>query len=284
MRYPNFYKSVCHEYPIHDGIVDLRPLSYESAAGANHYEHIHKEQQGPEENRNQGAVFFSSKLGLDEHMINDKVVLVAGLGLGDELSAIHLFKPKCVVALDYSNHIRSFAKASCNRMESTIFVQADIMNLPFKTESFDLVINAGVMHHVRSPELGFRNLYRVVRTGGMISIGSIYPPHEENLAITRARIKYKFHEMSAQEATDKLSSLLRQRLMFERFGIGFIHSWLCGNLPLGNPEFNFNLRLGNILDHYFPEYRHVLHPAEIREWFRDVGIEPTINSLGDLGF
>jgi SAM-dependent methyltransferase/uncharacterized protein YbaR (Trm112 family) len=55
-------------------------------------------------------------------------------------------------------------------------VQADLHNLPFATESFDLIYSIGVLHHLPDPEMVFRNLLRYVKPGGWIHVYLYWQP------------------------------------------------------------------------------------------------------------
>jgi len=50
------------------------------------------------------------------------------------------------------------------------FVQADLLKLPFKSEAFDIVYSAGVIHHIEETELAFKNLLRCLKKRGKICI------------------------------------------------------------------------------------------------------------------
>ncbi len=45
-------------------------------------------------------------------------------------------------------------------------VRLDVRALPFKTDHFDVILCNQVMEYVREDELGFREIYRVLRPGG----------------------------------------------------------------------------------------------------------------------
>lgn len=230
------------------------------------YRTIHALQAQPEQQRNLPLNFFQEKLGLTENMVAGKSVLVAGCGLGNELRSVMALHPGFAAAVDLSSFIHDI------RAPGASLARADIMRLPFKDEAFDLVINAGVMHHVSDPRAGFRELHRVTKRGGTISIGSIYPPHETNIRITQARERYGFHLMEPDKAARRLRLLLWLQIAAERVGLGGFA------VPLGERRFGYRVRLGNVLDLYLPRYRHVIHPADVRQWFRDVGIDPKLPS------
>jgi SAM-dependent methyltransferase len=46
------------------------------------------------------------------------------------------------------------------------FIDGDVLDLPFKEDSFDFCFSKGVLHHTGNLELGLREFMRVMRTGG----------------------------------------------------------------------------------------------------------------------
>ena len=51
-------------------------------------------------------------------------------------------------------------------IEGTSFVQADVLDLPFRPESFDAIFSEGVLHHTPSTEAAFQALVPLLRPGG----------------------------------------------------------------------------------------------------------------------
>jgi SAM-dependent methyltransferase len=75
-----------------------------------------------------------------------------------------------VVAVDFSRAV-DVARANCQSLAGErLFVQADLMALPFADGSFDLAYSLGVLHHLPEPEDGFRKLSALVRPGGKVLI------------------------------------------------------------------------------------------------------------------
>jgi ubiquinone/menaquinone biosynthesis C-methylase UbiE/uncharacterized protein YbaR (Trm112 family) len=162
-------KLVCnnmHYYPINYSILDLR-LNPNTEFAAKNYAEIHREFKFDIDRKR--TDIWIKKNDLNASMINGKSVLVAGVGTGTELLCVDTFEPRMVVGIDYSDNIHRFPKLDVRNKANILYIQADIHNLPFKSNSFDFVYNDGVMQHLRSPELGFRQLYNVTR-GGVSSV------------------------------------------------------------------------------------------------------------------
>jgi SAM-dependent methyltransferase len=92
-----------------------------------------------------------------------------------------------VVAVDFSRAVE-VARANCKGLAGErLFVQADLMALPFADETFDLAYSLGVLHHLPAPETGFRRLTALVRPGGRVLI---YVYHAlEGQPVKRALLK-----------------------------------------------------------------------------------------------
>ena len=98
-------------------------------------------------------------------------VLDAGCGTG--LLTLALLKvldqPLRITAIDLSSSSLSTARRAVaensGRTQSVRFAQANLLQLPFADESFDLIMTSGVLEYVPLGE-GFGELARVIRPGG----------------------------------------------------------------------------------------------------------------------
>ena len=97
----------------------------------------------------------------------EKRVLDSGCGSGRYSNAILSLGAKEVHAVDYGKTGLKFAKKNFNN-KKLFFKQADVLKLPFKNESFDIVFSNGVLHHTTNMAKGIRELVRVCKKGGNI--------------------------------------------------------------------------------------------------------------------
>ena len=72
-----------------------------------------------------------------------------------------------VVGMDFN-----YAKLRYLRRYEIPLVNASAFALPFKDGSFDCVISSQVIEHIRYDESIFSEMYRVLRPGGMIILGT----------------------------------------------------------------------------------------------------------------
>ena len=228
------------------------------------YTKIHQDTLPPNK---EDASIWMDKLALTNDMINDKAILLAGAGMGTELNCLIRLNPKSIDAIDLSDNIyrlKEHFPQSC-----ITFRQADIHELPYKSDLFDVVFNSGVMQQLRSPEIGFRELYRVTKVGGVISIGSIYLSNSKNRAINIARLKYQFHMQGYDEVEKYMKRAIRRRNALQALGLARLDLWLTGLVIPGNRS----IQLLQCMDYYYAEYRHLFSDKEIVDWFHVVGIE-----------
>ncbi len=119
-------------------------------------------------------------------------ILDAGCGTGFTLTWLERYSwPKRAVGVDISWNAFHF----CRRRGQRLLSQASIMELPFKSDFFDLVLCKGVIQHLRgngSDQVALREFHRVLRPGGCLlllknssqGIGKGAKPADENLGCT----------------------------------------------------------------------------------------------------
>ena len=113
---------------------------------------------------------FQSFAKIKKLNLRNKLVLDAGCGEGRFSWLLGNLGAKKVVAVDFSNAALSRAKYQSANQSKIIFIKADLNNLPFKENTFDLVISFGVIHHNKYPEKLFHKLSKFTKLGGIFSI------------------------------------------------------------------------------------------------------------------
>ena len=279
-------RSSRRSYPVIDGVPDLRM----DEMGDTSYGVIHSQREVERrleavEDR-MPALVESLDMRPDE--INGARVLLAGAGGGVELALLSRFDPELIVAVDYSAYVRVLRASSGLFHPRTVFLQGDLCNLPFQEDSFDYVINSGVMHHTRSPELAFRNLHGVLRTGGTIVMGHIYAPNDHNRRITVARNRFGFHLMDSQAARDILAGQARRYTRACRWGLlKYLKRYprLFGmKVELsGRNLTDYEQNMTSACDYYLCEYRHTITPEEVCSWYDHVGMTVERTAKGFRG-
>ena len=102
-------------------------------------------------------VVFTNKLGLD-----------VGCGAGRHVQQATSLGAE-IIGLDLSNSIDVAYDLNQNNTAAH-FIQGDVFHLPFRQNLFDFIYSLGVLHHLLSPEDGFRQLIPHLKPGGSIFI------------------------------------------------------------------------------------------------------------------
>jgi ubiquinone/menaquinone biosynthesis C-methylase UbiE/uncharacterized protein YbaR (Trm112 family) len=89
---------------------------------------------------------------------------VLDLGCGNGVSSAHI-KGKLVVGMDLSE--RQMVRAK-ERFKNKNFVVGDARKLPFKNNTFDLVVAINLLHHIDESNDVLKESYRVLRKGGKL--------------------------------------------------------------------------------------------------------------------
>ncbi len=130
------------------------------------YEWTHFHQMLPEWEQN--AHYYFEPLGGAESL-RGQLVLDGGCGKGRH-TYYSLRAGARVVAVDFSRAV-DVAQSNCSKVDGErLFVQADLMSLPFAASTFDLAYSFGVLHHLPDPEAGFRSVVSRVRPGGRVLV------------------------------------------------------------------------------------------------------------------
>jgi len=89
-------------------------------------------------------------------------IAIADIGCGSGVFAKHLGKDNFVVALDINRKPLETIKGSVK------VVNADAHNMPFRPESFNIVLSISLMEHLKNPVAHVKDLRRIVKRGGWL--------------------------------------------------------------------------------------------------------------------
>lgn len=103
----------------------------------------------------------------------------SGLGAGAALIAQE-FKPASMTGVDASKHQVSNAKK--NQGDTVSFYQGAAENLPFESNSFDVIMSIEAAQHFQSMEQFYEQAYRVLMPGGRIIVTTFFATHQAAIA------------------------------------------------------------------------------------------------------
>ncbi len=149
---------------------------------------------------------LAQQLGITGEKVKDKTCLDGGCGPGTltyrllELGAGH------VTAVDL--HPTPKKGVFDNYPGKVDFVTASLLDLPFKSETFDVVASTGVLQHTADPERALSELIRVLKKGSTLYLG-VYGKHGLfSWTLSIARIFTVRIPIVPQSFVDKIISLL----------------------------------------------------------------------------
>jgi ubiquinone/menaquinone biosynthesis C-methylase UbiE len=108
---------------------------------------------------------------------HDKDVLEIGVGMGADHEQWAMSEPRSLTGIDLTRRAIDLtcARFEANQLNSKLTV-ADAEHLPFGDNSFDIIYSWGVLHHSPDTAKAFKEVYRVLKPGGIARI-MIYHRH-----------------------------------------------------------------------------------------------------------
>ncbi|PIP65556.1 hypothetical protein COW95_01165 [Candidatus Peregrinibacteria bacterium CG22_combo_CG10-13_8_21_14_all_49_11] len=110
---------------------------------------------------------------VDESIPPMSTVLEVGCGTGQMTNFLGLMSIRTVVGVDQSIPSLTLGQNFKKQfdLQNVHFVQGNIFAMPIKSESVDVLICSGVLHHTPDPKGGYKELLTLVKPGGHILIG-----------------------------------------------------------------------------------------------------------------
>jgi ubiquinone/menaquinone biosynthesis C-methylase UbiE len=132
--------------------------------------------------------FITSQLKRHLGELKSKRLLELGCGRGTSSIYQAVTNGLEVVPTDYSEGAVAIANRNMGKYGVPgKAVQADIFNLPFPSESFDVVISLGVMEHIERVADAYREMNRMLRPGGLM-ISMNVPEMPDNIQCIAAPV------------------------------------------------------------------------------------------------
>jgi SAM-dependent methyltransferase len=205
------------------------------------------------------------------------------------------------VGVDISSAI-DVARSTLGSFPATHFVQADVMELPFRPASFDVVFSEGVLHHTPSTERAFAALVPLLAEGGELMI-YVYRRKAPVREFTDDHVRERLAGLTPEQAWEALRPLTRlaqalAELQTEvevpedvpllgirsgRYDVQRLLYWHVAKL-FWNPDLTFEENNHLNFDWYAPRYAHRHTEEEVRAWFERGGLELTRLDVHEAGF
>ncbi len=164
------------------------------------YQSIHK---------NFGIPFFKKAIQFEKY--NDLKILEIGCGIGvDSIQFARQGNHMTLLDLTFES-LKITKKRFENENLIAQYIEGDAENLPFESNSFDMVYSYGVIHHSPNTEISVKEIFRVLKPGGQ-AIVMLYSKYSamvySNLLINEGiRQGYLFKYKSLQKVINHRTEL-----------------------------------------------------------------------------
>jgi demethylmenaquinone methyltransferase / 2-methoxy-6-polyprenyl-1,4-benzoquinol methylase len=92
-------------------------------------------------------------------------------GTGEQISALlHLSHLKNAIGIDQSDRMIKIAQEKHANFSHIKYLKADILDLPFPNQTFDVCTLSFGIRNVFQPKAAFKEIYRVTRPGGRVLV------------------------------------------------------------------------------------------------------------------
>jgi SAM-dependent methyltransferase len=259
------------EYPQIDGLV--RFVDEQQYSGSFGFQwHLHARTQLDNDRSKISERDFRMRTGFRPEDLAGKMVLDVGCGMG-RFADVATRWGAHVVGIDLSLAAEVAARNLAGR--NATFFQADVFQLPFAPESFDLIYSIGVLHHTPDCERAFKSLPGLLKPGGRIAIWlySRYNPW------------YRMSDVY-RKVTRRMSPRVLHALCYGVVPLYGIHQVLRKIPLLGRPASSAlaylipmafhreaQWRILDTFDWYSPWYQSKHTYEEVFRWFESCGLE-----------
>jgi len=254
-----------HEFPI----VGSVPRFVESEAYVQNFGfewNVHALTQLDTDSSDESERTFRSKTGFTPEQLRGKRVLDVGCGMG-RFSDVASKWGATVVGVDLSRAVDA-AQRNIGSRENIHIAQANIFQLPFREETFDVIFSIGVLHHTPNPKAAFDNLPKLLRAEGKIAIW-LYNGYDA----FRWRFSDLYRRFTPRLPKRMLHSLAYAAIplyyVYKIPGVGLFLRWI---LPVSNhPKPRW--RVLDTFDWYSPQYQWKHSYEEVFPWFEAHGLK-----------
>jgi 2-polyprenyl-3-methyl-5-hydroxy-6-metoxy-1,4-benzoquinol methylase/uncharacterized protein YbaR (Trm112 family) len=215
--------------------------------------------------------FFYDFLGFDRKILKNKFVLDGGCGVGWYSRIAHQNGAE-VVGVDFGRGVE-IARKDTPKNYNINYVQGDLMNLPFKENTFDISFAYGVLMHTKIPARAVKNLAISTKPGGIVVGGS----YSKTKKAAIGRFIWEFFRIFTKRMPHKMLFYISY------IAIPLSHVPLLRHVcyPGNYPYFNRWRRVGDMFDWYHPHIMTYHSIEDVRSWFKSTGLLENISNHWD---
>jgi tetratricopeptide (TPR) repeat protein/SAM-dependent methyltransferase len=195
------------------------------------------------------------------HSPDSPEILIAGCGTGsDAVQVVNSFKHAKILAIDISLTSLAYAKRATQQfgINNIEFRQADILELGSLDRQFDVIVCGGVLHHMRDPLAGWRNLAGLLRPNGYMNIGLYSRRARHEVTRMRQLIQEKGYPSTLEGIRQFRSDVMAKNADID-----------IGSLAI-TPDFYSTSACRDLVFHV---EEHLFSPLEIQSHLKQLGLE-----------
>ena len=216
---------------------------------------------------------FWTKTELTEAELKGKLALDVGVGTGRFLEVASRLGAE-VIGIDLSFAVEAAYK-NMGTKPGVHIVQADVFNLPFAPQTFDVIYSLGVLHHTPDTHKAFSCLPPLVKRGGIVAIWVYVWAGEYSRRLDRVRsVTTKMPQLLLYALCWLVVPILR--LLYPVPVLRLIPQ----HIPVSNQQRGVTWDVLDTFDAYSPRYQWKHTDEEVVGWFREADLE----SIKVLGF
>lgn len=226
---------------------------------------IHKKTQIDDNKSKSSAENFNVRFGFPGSFWSGKKVLDVGVGVG-RYAKVALDHGAELWGVDLSYSV-DVAKENLNTYPNAHFIQANVFDLPFEPESFDVIYSFGVLHHTPDPRRAFEGLLKFLKPGGVICL-TLYEDHG---MYHTSRYLRQITTKLPNAVLYGLSALMTTLLYIPYKYLGFRYGIFGRFAPISLSD-NFKEAILDTFDCYSPKHQFTYADHEVFLWFKEAGL------------
>jgi 2-polyprenyl-3-methyl-5-hydroxy-6-metoxy-1,4-benzoquinol methylase len=201
---------------------------------------------------------------LPAEYFKDKVVLDAGCGSGRWTYAMSSLGAT-VVAVDLTDAGVEVTHQATAQLDNVVVLQASVLHLPFRPESFDVVVSWGVLHHTPDTKAAFDRLVPLVKRGGILYV-MVYERHNPLKFLVTDTLRWCLRRLPDSLRYKACRALMvRSKRLYYRLSKLLI----CALYPESGDSLEVSTAQLGLYDAYSPVFNHLHTRDEVRSWFEE---------------
>jgi SAM-dependent methyltransferase len=268
-----------HSFPIVRGVPRFVASDAYTQSFSYEWQRFRRTQLDSQTGRADTCDRLQASLNFPLDQLQGKLVLDAGCGTGRFAEIVSRYGGE-YVGLDFSYAIDA-AQINVGHLQRVHLLQADLFNLPFADETFDLVISLGVLHHTPDARKAFAALPRVLKHGGQLSV-TVYDAGNK-VYVASTKFWRRFTTRLPRPALHLFSfAAAPLYYLWTLPGLGM----LLRSLAFISLERDWRWRVLDTFDWYSPKYMSWHSHHEVYGWFKENGfvdiavLAPSVSQIG----